>query len=207
MKLTKLKLKQLIKEELKIVLNESPAPEDLIPEKYARPELDAQGQPWDVQKIDANEWAKKGLALASDLLNHVEDVPEYALWLLSTVAGDDLCELVADEGAAHGAPDMGATAEEVSTDLITPADKAAIMELDGDAVQGMLKHVDGRTLTTALSAYPEDLRDYILSNMSIRAATMIIEDIENLGPVSENQVREAHKWVMEAAAAVAVPKI
>ena len=59
--------------------------------------------------------------------------------------------------------------------------------------------MDGRTLTTSLKTASDELRDHILSNMSSRAATMILEDLEALGPVSVNQVEQAQDEVVQAA--------
>ena len=53
-----------------------------------------------------------------------------------------------------------------------------LMGIAGRAIQILLKEVDGRTLTTSLKTASDELRDHILSNMSSRAATMILEDLE-----------------------------
>ena len=74
-----------------------------------------------------------------------------------------------------------------------------LMAIAGRAVQILLKEVDGRTLTTSLKTASDELRDHILSNMSSRAATMILEDLEALGPVSVNQVEQAQDEVVQAA--------
>ncbi len=74
-----------------------------------------------------------------------------------------------------------------------------LMVLAGRAIQILLKEVDGRTLTTSLKTASDELRDHILSNMSSRAATMILEDLEALGPVSVTQVEQAQDEVVQAA--------
>lgn len=74
-----------------------------------------------------------------------------------------------------------------------------LTELDPRALQMILKEIDGRTLTLSLKTADADVRDHILSAMSSRAATMIIEDMEVLGPVSVSQVEMAQDEVVGVA--------
>lgn len=71
--------------------------------------------------------------------------------------------------------------------------------IDGRGIQLMLKEVDGRTLTLALKTSSTPLREHILSCMSSRAATMILEDLEALGPVSVSQVEAAQDEIVQVA--------
>ena len=47
----------------------------------------------------------------------------------------------------------------------------------------MLREVDNAELGLALKTASEDLQEKIFSNMSERAATLIMEDMEYMGPV------------------------
>lgn len=74
-----------------------------------------------------------------------------------------------------------------------------LIALDPRALQMMLKEVDGRTLTLSLKTASTSLREHILSSMSSRAATMILEDLEALGPVSVSQVESAQDEIVQVA--------
>jgi flagellar motor switch protein FliG len=71
--------------------------------------------------------------------------------------------------------------------------------LDGRAIQLMLKEIDSRTLTMALKTASAPLREHLLSCMSSRAATMILEDMEALGPLSVSQVEGAQEEIVQVA--------
>ena len=71
--------------------------------------------------------------------------------------------------------------------------------LDPRALQMMLKEIDGRTLTLSLKTASTALREHILSSMSSRAATMILEDLEALGPVSVSQVEGSQDEIIQVA--------
>ncbi|HIA03136.1 MAG TPA: flagellar motor switch protein FliG [Myxococcales bacterium] len=71
--------------------------------------------------------------------------------------------------------------------------------LDGRAIQLMLKEIDSRTLTMALKTSSAPLREHLLSCMSSRAATMIIEDMEALGPLSVSQIETAQDEIVQVA--------
>lgn len=71
--------------------------------------------------------------------------------------------------------------------------------IDGRGIQLMLKEVDSRTLTLALKAASSPLREHLLGCMSSRAATMILEDLEALGPTSGGQVQAAQDDIVQIA--------
>jgi flagellar motor switch protein FliG len=71
--------------------------------------------------------------------------------------------------------------------------------LDGRAIQLMLKEIDGRTLVLALKTASTPLREHVLSCMSSRAATMIIEDLEALGPIAVSQIEAAQDEIVQVA--------
>ena len=73
-----------------------------------------------------------------------------------------------------------------------------VLKLEGKSIKLVLREVDGRTLTTALSGAPKEIVDHVLKNMSSRAATMIREDMEKLGEISKNQLYQAQEEVVLA---------
>lgn len=74
-----------------------------------------------------------------------------------------------------------------------------LLALDPRGLQMLLKEIDGRTLTLSLKTASSALRDHMLSAMSSRAATMIIEDLEAMGPVSVSQVEQAQDEIVGVA--------
>ena len=63
----------------------------------------------------------------------------------------------------------------------------------------MLKEIDGRTLTLSLKTASTEMREHLLSSMSSRAATMILEDLEAMGPVAVNQIEQAQDEIVQVA--------
>ena len=72
-----------------------------------------------------------------------------------------------------------------------------IITLDDRYVQEFLKEIDSKELTLSLKAASEDVKQKIFGNMSKRAATGIIEDMEYMGPVKLSEVEEAQQRVVD----------
>jgi len=68
--------------------------------------------------------------------------------------------------------------------------------LDNRAIIEVLKAVDKNTLVIALKGAPDDIKDKFFSNMSKRAAKIMQEDMEALGPVKKTEVEKAQKQVV-----------
>jgi len=66
------------------------------------------------------------------------------------------------------------------------------------AIQRVLKDVDSKILGLALKAATSELREKIYKNMSERAAAMLKEELEYLGPVKLKDVENAQKEILEA---------
>ncbi|WP_435746845.1 flagellar motor switch protein FliG [Nocardioides sp. SYSU DS0663] len=73
-----------------------------------------------------------------------------------------------------------------------------IVKLDDRSVQQVLRQVDGSQIALALKGVADAVREKITRNMSERAATALIEDIELLGAVRLAQVEEAQQAVIRA---------
>lgn len=65
------------------------------------------------------------------------------------------------------------------------------------AVQKVLREVDNKELAKALKNASENVTDKIFSNMSHRAADMLKEDMEYMGPVRMVDVVESQKKIVE----------
>ncbi len=72
-----------------------------------------------------------------------------------------------------------------------------IKTLDDRGIRELLKEVSNDELTLALKGASEELRDKFFSNLSERAATMIKEDLEIMGPVKLSEVETAQMNVVK----------
>lgn len=69
--------------------------------------------------------------------------------------------------------------------------------VDDKGIQSVLKEVDNEELALALKTASEDLKDKIFTNMSERAATLIQEDMEYMGPVRVSDVESAQQRIVD----------
>ncbi len=72
-----------------------------------------------------------------------------------------------------------------------------IINLDDRSIQKVLREVDNKELSMALKAASEELKGKILSNMSSRAAEMIEEELQYMGPVRLREVEEVQTRVID----------
>lgn len=72
-----------------------------------------------------------------------------------------------------------------------------ILLLGDRSVQQILSRVDNKDVTLALKAASEDVKNKIFSNMSERAATMLREELEFLGPVKLKDVEDAQQKIID----------
>ena len=71
-----------------------------------------------------------------------------------------------------------------------------IVMLDDRAIQKVLREVDQQELAKALKAVDTEVQDKIFRNMSKRAASMLKEDMEFMGPVRLKDVEEAQQKIV-----------
>lgn len=71
-----------------------------------------------------------------------------------------------------------------------------IVLLDDRAIQKVLREVDTSELAKALKAVDSEVQDKIYRNMSKRAATLLKEDMEYMGPVRLKDVEEAQQKIV-----------
>lgn len=72
-----------------------------------------------------------------------------------------------------------------------------IMMVNDKGIQSMLKEVDNDDLALALKTASQDLKDKIFKNMSERAAQLIKEDMEYMGPVRVSDVESAQQKIVD----------
>ncbi|PKN07864.1 MAG: flagellar motor switch protein FliG [Deltaproteobacteria bacterium HGW-Deltaproteobacteria-8] len=72
-----------------------------------------------------------------------------------------------------------------------------IKALDDRSIRELLKDVSNEELTKALKGASDDLKDKFLKNLSERAAGMIREDLEIMGPVKLSEVEGAQQNIVK----------
>ncbi|MEM7252307.1 MAG: flagellar motor switch protein FliG [Pseudomonadota bacterium] len=71
-----------------------------------------------------------------------------------------------------------------------------LRELDGLAIQTLLREVSSESLLLALKGADAELKEYIFSNMSRRAGEMLRDDLEAKGPVRVSEVEMAQREIL-----------
>ncbi|MBO6100380.1 MAG: flagellar motor switch protein FliG [Spirochaetaceae bacterium] len=141
-----------------------------------------------------------------DVLREVERVLEKKLSSLSsedyTAAGgvesiveilnlvDRSSEKTIIESLEEEDPDL---AEEIKKRMFVFED---IVMLDDLAIQKVMREVDTQELAKALKAVDTEVQDKIFRNMSKRAAAMLKEDMEFMGPVRLKDVEESQQKIV-----------
>ncbi|MCY0897348.1 MAG: flagellar motor switch protein FliG [Firmicutes bacterium] len=71
-----------------------------------------------------------------------------------------------------------------------------IVQLDDRSIQKVLRHVDNKTLAMAMKGAQPDVHSRIMKNLSQKAAELLKEDIEVLGPVRIRDVEQAQREIV-----------
>ena len=71
-----------------------------------------------------------------------------------------------------------------------------IIGLDNASIQRIVREVDHKDLAVALKGSSEEVRERIFRNVSKRAAEMLKEDIEFMGPIRLREVEEAQQRIV-----------
>lgn len=74
-----------------------------------------------------------------------------------------------------------------------------IIKIDSKGIQVILRTVDKTKLTLAIKGANDQIKELILSNMSQRAAKIVQDEIEALGPVKVKDVDEAQSEIIKVA--------
>jgi flagellar motor switch protein FliG len=72
-----------------------------------------------------------------------------------------------------------------------------IFKLDDRSIQAIMREVSNDTLTLAMKTSPDEVKDKIFKNISSRAAEMIKEDLEVMGPVRLSDVDKAQSEIIK----------
>jgi flagellar motor switch protein FliG len=118
-----------------------------------------------------------GVKTAADILNFVEGSSEAAIM----------------EKIKESEPDLGQNIE----DLMFVFDN--LIDLDDRGFQTLMREIQTDQLQLALKGTDEILKEKFLTNMSQRAAEMMRDDLEAMGPVRLSDVEAAQKTILAAA--------
>jgi flagellar motor switch protein FliG len=118
-----------------------------------------------------------GLKTAADILNFVEGSAEAAIM----------------EKIKESEPDLGQNIE----DLMFVFDN--LIDLDDRGFQTLMREIQTDQLQLALKGSDDNLKEKFLTNMSQRAAEMMRDDLEAMGPVRLSDVEGAQKTILSAA--------
>src|ERR1700741_3580420 len=88
------------------------------------------------------------------------------------------------------------SAERIKTLMFTFDD---LVRLDTGSAQTLLRNVDKDKLAVALKGATETVRQFFLGNMSTRAAKMLVDDMQAMGPVRLRDVDEAQVMLVNMA--------
>jgi flagellar motor switch protein FliG len=87
-------------------------------------------------------------------------------------------------------------AERIKTLMFTFDD---LTRLDSASAQTLMRHIDKDKLAVALKGAAEPVRQFFMSNMSTRAAKMLVDDMGAMGPVRLRDVDEAQGLLVNLA--------
>lgn len=88
------------------------------------------------------------------------------------------------------------SAERIKTLMFTFDD---LTRLDAGSAQTMMRNIDKDKLAVALKGANETVRQFFMSNMSTRAAKMLADDMQAMGPVRLRDVDEAQSQLVNLA--------
>jgi flagellar motor switch protein FliG len=74
-----------------------------------------------------------------------------------------------------------------------------LVRLDTGSAQTLMRHIDKDKLGVALKGASEAVRQFFISNMSTRAAKMLLDEMANMGPVRLRDVDEAQVLLVNLA--------
>jgi len=144
-----------------------------------------------------------------DVISDIEDALMEEIQLMGTLTATEAggIDMVVDmlnimekksekqilEGVEQEDPKL---AEEIKAMMFVFED---MVSLDDRSMQMILREIDQQTLTLALRGANDEMRERIFVNVSSRAAQMLREDIDSMGPVKLSEVEQAQSEVVQVA--------
>lgn len=141
-----------------------------------------------------------------DVIREVESVLERKL---STIVSQDFTEVGGVQTLAQILSRSGRAVEKSVLEALDEKDPELaenvrklmftfddIVNLDDRSIQVVLREVDSKDLGVALKGSSEEVKERILKNLSQRAAQMLKEELEYMGPLRLKQVEEAQSKIV-----------
>ncbi len=116
-----------------------------------------------------------GLDVVSELINNLDKNTESSI--MEVIEEND--------------PDL---AENIKKLMFTFDD---LIQVDDRGIQSILKEINNEDLLLALKTAAEEVKEKIFANMSQRAASMVKDDLESLGPVRLTDVEKAQQVIVK----------
>jgi flagellar motor switch protein FliG len=145
----------------------------------------------------------------------VEDIEDVLREQMGSVFGSSLSKTGGPEAVAEILNSVNRTSEKNILNNLRERDAELAAEitafmfifedlvlLPDSSIQRILKDIDSKTLALSMKTATTELREKIFKNMSERAASMLKEELEYLGPVKVKDVENAQKEILEAAHAL-----
>ena len=142
-------------------------------------------------------------ALLSQIENVVDQIAESTLSQnLASAGGAQLVASILNKSNNASAKSMLESIEEKDFGLATEIKRLMflfedIITIDDRGIQRILRDVDKRDLSLALKVCDEKIRDKIFNNMSERAAEVVKEELEFMGPVKLKEVEGAQMRIVD----------
>lgn len=162
-------------------------PENLRPEVVKRIALLDRATPEIVREVE-RILERKVSAFATAQFSQVGGL-ETVVNIMNTI--DRATEREILEKLAAQDPEL---AEEIRKHLFVFED---IVKLDDRSIQIILREVDTRDLAVALKGAADELKEKIFKNMSKRAATLLKDELDYMGPVRVKDVEAAQQKIVE----------
>ena len=162
-------------------------PQDLRAEVARRIAIMDRTPPEVIQEIERVLERKLSSTLITQGFSHaggIQGLVEVLNWV------DRTTEKTILEALTETSPEL---AEEVKKRMFVFEDLAL---LDDVSIQKVLREVDSKELGLALKGVNDDVQDRVFRNMSDRAASILREDMEFMGPVRLRSVEEAQQRIV-----------
>ncbi len=147
--------------------------------------------------------------VSPEVLNHIEDALHREIGLVASkeqreIGGLDKVVDLLGNMKNNLDIDIIETIEETDADMAEEIRKRMftfenLIALDGRSLQMILREVNNDSLTLALKTASEEMKEKIFANMSIRAADMIRDDLEAMGPVRLSEVEAMQQSIVKIA--------
>lgn len=147
--------------------------------------------------------------VSQEVLTNIEDALHREIGLVASkerreIGGIDKVVSLLDNMKNNLDADILDSIEETDADMAEEIRKRMftfenLITLDGRSLQMILREVNNDSLTMALKTSSEEMKEKIFANMSARAADMIRDDLDAMGPVRLSEVEAMQQAIVKIA--------